>query len=153
MKKVGTVTCPVSDDQGNVIKRAIKAKMSMTNKIALQRIFDAYKLHPEFLGIDIEEVEQRGALDSVLLHIASRMGKLDHIRTLVDAGADINARGYLDNTPLHDAALCGQAQAVGLLLLLGANASLKNEFGQTALDVAVLGKKEAVCETLRKMKR
>lgn len=120
------------------------------NKMELRKIFDAYKLHPEFLGIDIEEVDQRGALDSVLLHIASRMGKLDHIKALIDAGVDINARGDLDNTPLHDAALCGQAQAVALLLSLGADASLRNEFEQTALDVAVLGKKEVVCKAFRK---
>jgi ankyrin repeat protein len=126
--------------------------MSMTHKISLQNIFDAYEFHPEFLGVSIEEVNQRGAFDSTLLHIASRTGNLDYIKTLIDAGADINAQGDLDNTPLHDAALCGQAQATELLLSLGANSTLKNEFGQTALDIAILGKKKMVCEMLRQKK-
>ena len=119
-------------------------------KTTLQEVFEAYKLHPEFLGLNIEDVNQRGALDSTLLHIASRTGNLDHVKVLVDAGADVNVRGDLDNTPLHEAALCGQASAVDLLLSLGANVALKNEFEQTALDVATLGEKDAVCEMLRK---
>ncbi|MGK8196095.1 ankyrin repeat domain-containing protein [Burkholderia cepacia] len=123
--------------------------MTMTKK-TLQEVFDAYKLHPEFLGLSIEDVNQRGALDSTLLHIASRTGNLEHINVLVDAGADINIRGDLDSTPLHEAALCGQAQAVELLLSLGADTTLKNEFQQTPLDVAILGEKGAVCEVLRK---
>ena len=45
-----------------------------------------------------------------------------------------------------EAAMCGQAPAVELLLSLGANPRLKNEFCQTANDVAVLGNKAGVAE-------
>lgn len=118
------------------------------NSQALKEVFEAYRLHPEFLGISIETVDQRGALDSTLLHIAARTGKLTHIATLVEAGADLNIQGDMGSTPLHEAALCGQAKAVELLLQLGANAELKNEFGQTAYDVAKLGSKVEVCKFL-----
>ena len=119
-------------------------------KLSLQAIFDTYRLHPEFLGTNIEDVNQRGGFDSTLLHIASRTGNLEHVKALVEAGADINSRGDLANTPLHDAALCGQAHAVALLLSLGADYKLKNEFEQTALDVAQLGNKTEVCKVLNK---
>ncbi|MCL2658307.1 MAG: ankyrin repeat domain-containing protein [Betaproteobacteria bacterium] len=123
--------------------------MSITNE-SLREVFAAYKLHPEFLGINIQDVNQRGALDGTLLHIAARTGNCRHIQILVGAGADLNVKGDLDNTPLHDAALCGQATAVDLLLSLGADTMRRNEFGQTALDIAIVGGKTAVCEVLRK---
>lgn len=114
----------------------------------LHAVFDAYKFHPEFLGIKIAGVNQRGALDSTLLHVAARKGILDHIRVLVEEGADINIKGDLYNTPLHDAALCGQNAAVELLILLGADAGLQNKFGQTALDIAKMGNHSEVFRTL-----
>lgn len=126
-------------------------QMPMT-KQRLQEVFDAYKLHPEFLGLSLEDVNQRGALDSTLLHIASRTGNVSHIKALIDAGADINAKGDLDNTPLHEAALCGQAQAAEVLLSLGADPTCLNEFQQTAYEVATLGKKGAVAELIRKFR-
>lgn len=45
---------------------------------------------------------------------------------------------------------CGQAHAVALLLSLVADSTLKNEFEQTALDVALLGNKVEVCKVLNK---
>ena len=123
--------------------------MSMMKESVL-RVFEAYKLHPEFFGLSFDDLNQRGALDSTLTHVAARAGHLEHVKTLAEADADINAKGDLDDTPLHDAELCGQAGAVQLLRALGANTELKNEFRQTALDVAVLGKKGSVCEVLRK---
>jgi ankyrin repeat protein len=136
-----------SKSQGRT-QQKVHEQMPVMNE-SVRKVFEAYKLHPEFLGLSFDDLNQRGALDSTLLHIASRTGHLEHVKVLLEAGADVNAKGDLDNTPLHDAALCGQAKAVELLLSLGANPALKNEFGQTALDVAVLGKKDGVCEVLR----
>ena len=120
------------------------------NNIELQAIYDAYKLHPEFIGLSIEDVNQKGAMDNTLLHIVARKGILSHIKTLINSGADINVRGDLDNTPLHEAALCGQAEAAELLLSFGAKIDLKNELNQTALDVATLGEKIDVCDVLKR---
>lgn len=117
--------------------------------ITLPDVYDAYRYHPEFLGLEIVDVSQRGALDGTLLHIAARMERLDHIRTLVAAGAALDAAGDLGNTPLHEAAMSGRARSVALLLALGANACISNDFGQTALRVAELGNHKEVVEIIR----
>lgn len=127
-----------------------KRSMPIDITKALEDVLAAYKLHPEFLGLHIESVDQRGALDGTLLHVAARMGRLDHIQTLVACGANVNAIGDMGNTPLHDAALCGQAGAAELLLSLGAKTTIRNEFDQTPLDVAAAGGKQEVCNVLGK---
>ena len=66
----------------------------------LSDVFRAYKLHPEFIGLDIEYVNQRGVLGCMLLHIASRKGNHEHMAILLDNGAAIDARGDLYNTCL-----------------------------------------------------
>jgi len=120
------------------------------NSPTLADVFHAYRHHPEFLGITIEDVNQRGAMDSTLLHIASRTARLEHMRVLMGAGALVNALGDLGNTPLHEAAMAGKADAVELLLSSGADPRVKNEFDQSALEVARLGGHSQVVEVLQK---
>ncbi len=69
----------------------------------------------------------------------ARLGSIDEIAVLANAGADVNAAGDLGNTPLHQAAMAGRIASVQKLLELGGDPKLENEFGQTALDVAGLG--------------
>jgi uncharacterized protein len=109
----------------------------MNEKLAA--IIDKYRSHPEFLGIDVNDVNQPGAVDDTLLHLAARTGAIEDIETLVAFGANVDAVGDLGNTPLHQAAMTGQIASVKALLRLGARASGKNEFGQTAAEVAELG--------------
>ena len=121
----------------------------MTERITqLQEVFDAYPVMSFLKGV--ESMNQKGALENEILHIAAQQGKLDHIRILLENGADINAIGDIGFTPLHSAALGGQARSVELLLSLGADTTIKNEFGQTALDMAVLGKAVDACEVLER---
>lgn len=101
-------------------------------------IYDEYKYHPEFLGIEISSPNQRSALDSTLLHIAARTGRVEHVKLLVEMGAQVNAIGDMGYTPLHDAALAKQRQSVELLLKLGADRSIRDEDGNTAADIARL---------------
>jgi hypothetical protein len=115
-------------------------------KDELQKIFDAYPIVDFLKGT--EGMNRKGALENEILHIAARKGELDHIRTLLENGADIDAIGDLGFTPLHSAALGGQARSIELLLSLGADTTIKNEFGQTALDVALVGKAVDACEAL-----
>jgi len=102
--------------------------MPMNEKLAA--IIEKYRSHPEFLGIEISDVNQPGAVDDTLLHLAARTGATEDVETLVACGANINAAGDLGNTPLHQAALTGQKDSVRTLLKLGASAKEKNEFGQ-----------------------
>lgn len=116
----------------------------------LQHIVRKYAMHPEFIGIEIEDVNQPGAVDDTLLHIAARTGQLEEIKLLLSCGADINRIGDLGNTPLHQAALTGQLAAVQVLLKAGANPRIRNEFEETAADVAQQGGHEDVFQLLRK---
>jgi ankyrin repeat protein len=104
-----------------------------------------YRLHPEFLGLDLVDPNQPGAVDDTLLHLAARKGAVEDIEILAAAGAEINAIDDLGNAPLHQAAMRGQVASIKKLLDLGDNRDVANKFGQTALTVAELaGRDEMV---------
>ena len=111
----------------------------MQLKKKFEVVKNKYKDHPEFIGIDISNPNQRGAVDDTLLHLVSRKGDIEGIEILIDYGAQVNIIGDLGNTPLHQAAMMGQINSVRALLKRGANPNIKNEFGQTAKEVAVIG--------------
>jgi ankyrin repeat protein len=115
----------------------------------LAAVFAKYRGHPEFLGLEIADPNQRGAVDDCLLHVAARTGAVDDIEVLVQSGARVNEPGDLGNTPLHHAAMMGNADAVEALLKLGARRDVRNEFGQTPEKVAELGGRAAVAQMLR----
>jgi len=118
--------------------------------IDLRQVIDSYRNHPEFLGVDILDVNQKGAMDDTLLHMAARMGRVQHLEVLVRSGADVNVAGDLGNTALHQAAMSGQMGAVRFLLDHGATASIKNEFLQTPSDVAMIAGHSNIGEMLSK---
>jgi uncharacterized protein len=122
------------------------------NRDKFDAIRKKYAGHPEFIGLEIEHVNQPGAVDDTLLHLVARTGQLDEVADLIECGANPNQAGDLGNTPLHQAAMMGRAGAVQLLLRAGANVSIKNEFGQTAADVARIGKRDEVVELLKSRK-
>jgi len=124
--------------------------MSISEKLAA--VIKKYRTYPNFIGIDILDVNQAGSVDDTMLHIAAWNGELGDIQILIDAGADVNAKGDLGNTPLHGAAMKGQVEAVTLLLNRGANPKLANEDNQTPLGVAKLGRKAAVVKLLESWK-
>lgn len=57
---------------------------------ALKAVFDKYRHHPEFLGLELRAPNQAGAVDDTLLHLTARLGALDDMKVLIDAGADVN---------------------------------------------------------------
>jgi uncharacterized protein len=105
----------------------------------LAAVIQRYRAHPEFLGIEITDLNQPGAVDDTLLHWAARTGAIDEIELLLSSGARVNAVGNLGNTPLHQAAMGGNSIWVQKLLQHGADQTLPNEFGQTLLELAELG--------------
>jgi ankyrin repeat protein len=115
----------------------------------LAKVIKKYRSHPQFLGIDVLDPNQLGALDDTMLHIAASMGAVHDVEVLVAAGANVNAAGDLGHTPLHQAAMSGHVTSVRRLLELGADPKRRNEFDQTAADTAKLGEHDEVVRILR----
>jgi ankyrin repeat protein len=115
----------------------------------LAAVIDKYRSHPQFLGVNIVDANQRGALDDTLLHIASSRGAVADIAVLVASGAQVNAVGDLGYTPLHHAAMGGRVAAVQKLLEFGADPEIKNEYGENPIQVAENGGHEDVARILR----
>ena len=72
----------------------------------------------------------------IALHVVAKWGYPNDVRTLVEAGSDVNKKGEDGNTPLHYAAMMGQFETVKALVELGAKPS-KDMYGYTQADVAV----------------
>ena len=104
----------------------------------IKTLVDKYRSCPEFLAVEIADVNQVGLTGDSLIHVAAVREEVDDIKALAEAGVDINAIGDIGNTPLHHAAGMGKLQSVKMLLQLGAKTTIKNEFGETALDMARL---------------
>ncbi|MCA2932043.1 MULTISPECIES: ankyrin repeat domain-containing protein [Bacteria] len=121
----------------------------MSAKEQLKLVFDKYSTHPEFLGLELTDPNQRGAVDDTVLHLAARTGAIEDMKVLIDAGADVNIAGDLGNTPLHQAAMMDQFDSVKFLLKCGAKKHLKNEFDQTPLEVAELNENAEIIRLLK----
>ncbi|WP_343717601.1 ankyrin repeat domain-containing protein [Inquilinus sp.] len=91
---------------------------------------------PDFVGIDLTDVNQAGLHGDAPIHVAAIRGRTDEIAALLDGGADVNASGELGNTPLHEAVMQNRIEAAKLLLERGADPNRTNEFGGSPLDAA-----------------
>lgn len=103
---------------------------------------------PDFMGIDLVDVNQHGRFGDTPLGIASVRGIIEEVEALLAGGADVDVAGELGNTPLHNAAGQGHDVVVRMLLKAGADPGIKNEDGKTARDVAILMKNDAVVAAL-----
>lgn len=79
-----------------------------------------------------------GAALTRTVHVAVRAGRIDVLRSILDAGGDPDERGGADGmeTPLFTAAEVDRADMAELLLARGADPTLRNASDTTALDVA-----------------
>ena len=91
---------------------------------------------PDFVGIDLSDVNQAGIFGDAPIHVAAIRGRTDEITALLNGGADANASGELGNTPLHEAVMQNRIEAAKLLLDRGADPQRRNHFGGTPLDTA-----------------
>jgi ankyrin repeat protein len=125
----------------------------MHNKINemddLQSVLKKYAKHPDFIGLELSNVDQPGITDDTALHIAARKGELDDVVALIRHGATVDLPGDMGNTALHFAAMAGKSDVVKVLLRAGANRNALNQFYERPLDVAKNGKHIAVIVTLR----
>lgn len=89
--------------------------------------------------IEVNRADESGI---TALHHAVYEGHSEHVRLLLEAGADVNALNDDANTPLHDWALAKMRDESTLAFLLaapGIDVNAAGEFGQTALMRAVRG--------------
>ncbi len=82
------------------------------------------------------------------LHAALAGPTPDIARSLIDAGADVNARQQAGVTPLQEAANNGNVDLIRLLVERGADPSAKDDQGQSAADWARKGGHPEVTELL-----
>jgi ankyrin repeat protein len=120
--------------------------------------FSAFFGHPEGAALLIErgaELEARSsneqfALDASPLHSGAAAGQVEVCRTLIDAGADVNAVQHGGYTPLIDAAATANAPLAELLLERGADASARLEDGRGPADLAEAAGSAELAERLRR---
>lgn len=124
----------------------------MSHKM-IKSLFEKYANHPDFLGVEIIDVNQKGSVDDTILHIAVRKNDVSDIEMLLENGADVNLSGDLGYTAIQYACMCGNIEAITTLLRFNADTMIKNEFGQTAFDVAHLSSKENKNEMIKILER
>ena len=101
----------------------------------LQRYID--EDFPEFVGLPLTDVNQRGNFGNTPLHLACTRGNLEEVEALLAGGARLDTNGERGDTPLHDAALQGHVSVVKRLLTAGASPNVINDNGRTPRDFAL----------------
>jgi ankyrin repeat protein len=74
-----------------------------------------------------------------LLHVTATEGDCDLARSLLAAGADVNAIDSVGETPLYRAAWQRHPEMCRLLLLAGARRDIPDRHNRTPLDAALIG--------------
>ncbi|MGA8027726.1 MAG: ankyrin repeat domain-containing protein [Bryobacteraceae bacterium] len=83
------------------------------------------------------------------LHAAVRTGRLDEVKRLINAGANVDAGDALGSTPLLDAAWSGDLEIAGFLLAHRADVNaVHTQARSTALEYAVLTGRAAMVKLL-----
>ena len=128
----------------------------------LHRASESGQVH--FVELLIEagaSVHAQDKLGRTALHIASWLGNTEIVKLLIEKGAKVNTTYKKSGTtPLHEASQRGYPDIIELLIEAGAKIHAKDEFDQTAFDLArhrevvnLLIEKGALNEQIPKYKR
>jgi len=113
--------------------------------MAIDELFEEYQELPEYLGLVLSNVNQKGHFNNYPIHIAALRGSIDEMRLLLAHGADVNALGEHGYLPIHDAVEQDRVDAILWLMKNGALIDAKNDAGMTPGELAeVLGHKGAM---------
>jgi ankyrin repeat protein len=94
------------------------------------------------------EVRRADGDGNTPLHIAAIVSNLPAAKSLLAAGADVNARNQRGDTPLHLAVAKGDRAMVALLIAAGATLDVVDQDGNTPLHAAALAGDVAIVEQL-----
>lgn len=124
----------------------------MKADLTLSDVLTHYSGHAEFEGCTLTDANARGA-DNSILNVAAFRGNLTHVRVLVENGANVHFKGDMGYTPLHDAVSAGHGSVAAYLLDHGADPNTRNEFGQTALEMASQANDKTMLRLLKSKSR
>ena len=85
-------------------------------------------------SVDLEAVDP--TIDRTPLHYASNQGHTSIVKSLLDAGVDINRQDQYGRSPIQLAAMYGHVATVRVMLSYGANVNVIDRWGKSPLDSA-----------------
>lgn len=102
--------------------------------IANAAMVEVLKAH----GVDYGPDHAEGGWPPIVFQSrGDRGGNVERVRTLIEAGADVNVRNYKGQSALHCAAKAGFVDIVALLLEHGCEADARDRGGETPLAAAM----------------
>lgn len=81
-------------------------------------------------------IDSKNKMNQTPLHIAAKRNDLKLVELLISCKANVNAQDLDKNTPLHFSSYMGHHEIIQELFKGKPDTTLKNEFGQTAYDMA-----------------
>lgn len=103
----------------------------------------------EILQADPNAVHLRSDLGDQPLHLAAHHGCTAIAKSLLAAGAQINAKTEMGKTPLHNAVWSQKPKMVELLLEQGADPTIEDDTGATPLYCAASTEDQPMCNVLQ----
>ena len=102
--------------------------------VGIKRPDGSFTNNNQFMTPKVREWKDYGG--HTLLHFAAVLNLEDVAKSMIDAGADVNARNRAQMTPLHIAALYNADKIVPLLLAAGINVDARDNLQRTPLHYA-----------------
>ncbi len=123
--------------------------MTKLDNSKLQAILNEYAILPEYSGYKIIDVNTVSLFGDYPINIAATRGIMEEVKSLLDAGTNINSKGEHGYTPLHNAVEQGHIEIVKLLLAFEADEKIQNNDGDVPLALSELLGEEKISKLLR----